>query len=268
MAFDGLQPSQIDPHHTPTIHRLARDGVTFARHHAVFPSVTRVNAASMVTGRHPGGHGLAGNTLVIREWDAHQAIPALAPELSRVAASTGRALLAPTLGEMLAPHRLTFGTVVGGTSGNAYVQHPLADRVGGAILHPEFSLPDEHHGRVVARFGAWPPKRSPELDRIHRVADVFLDYLVPEVNPDVALVWFPEPDTSQHAAGVGAASAVEAIVAADAELGRVLGELAARGVPRMCSWFRTMGTRRSRAGSSSRRSCARPAFRREIGRAA
>jgi len=47
-AFDGLQPSQVRPGLTPTIHRLARDGVTFARHHAVFPTVTRVNAASMV----------------------------------------------------------------------------------------------------------------------------------------------------------------------------------------------------------------------------
>ena len=102
-AFDGLQPSQIGPDRTPTIHRLASDGVTFARHHAVFPSVTRVNAASMMTGRHPGGHGLLGNTLVIRDWDPHRAIPALAPELRAVAASTGRTLLAPTLGEMLAP---------------------------------------------------------------------------------------------------------------------------------------------------------------------
>jgi predicted AlkP superfamily pyrophosphatase or phosphodiesterase len=47
-AFDGLQPSQVRPGLTPTIHRLARDGVTFARHHAVFPTVTRVNASSMV----------------------------------------------------------------------------------------------------------------------------------------------------------------------------------------------------------------------------
>ena len=83
---------------------------------------------------------------------------------------------------------------------------------------------------MVARFGAWPPKSSPEIGRIRRVADVLLDYLVPEVDPDVALVWFPEPDTSQHAAGVGRRPAVEALTAADAELGRVLGELSARGV--------------------------------------
>jgi arylsulfatase A-like enzyme len=229
-AFDGLQPSQITADRTPTIHRLARDGVIFARHHAVFPTVTRVNAASMMTGRHPGGHGLLGNTLVMRDWDPHRAIPALAPELRTVAEATGRVLLAPTLGEMLCPHGLTFGSVVGGTSGNAYVQHPRADQVGGAILHPEFTLPVHHHARMVARFGVWPPKRAPDLPRIRLAADVLLDYLLPEVDPDVALVWFPEPDTSQHAAGVGSTPAVEALVAADAQLGRILAELGGRGV--------------------------------------
>ena len=229
-AFDGLRPSQIRPDLTPTIHRLARDGVTFARHHAVFPTVTRVNAASMVTGRHPGGHGLLGNTLVVPDWHPHRAIPALEPELRAVAAATGRVLLVPTLGEMLHPHGLAFGTVVGGTSGNAYVQHPEAARVGGAILHPEFTLPARHHAPMLARCGAWPPKRSPELDRVRLVADVLLGYLLPEVDPDVALAWFPEPDTSQHAAGVGAPPAVEALRTADAQLGRILAELAERGV--------------------------------------
>jgi arylsulfatase A-like enzyme len=229
-AFDGLQPAQVRPDLTPTVHRLARDGVTFARHHAVFPTVTRVNAASMVTGRHPGGHGLMGNTLVVREWEPHRAIPALAPELGAIAEATGRVLLAPTLGEMLARHGLTFGSVVGGTSGNAYVQHPRAARVGGAVLHAEFSLPPEHHLRVVKRFGTWPPKRSPAIPLVRQTASVFLDYLVPELGPDVALVWFPEPDTSQHAAGVGSPPATEALAAADAELGRILAELGRRGV--------------------------------------
>ena len=229
-AFDGLQPSQVTPDRTPTIHRLASRGVTFARHHAVFPTVTRVNAASMMTGRQPGGHGLLGNTLVMRDWDPHRAIPALAPELRAVAEATGRVLLAPTLGEMLHSHGLAFGTVVGGTSGNAYVQHPRADRVGGAILHPEFTLPGHHHAPMVARFGVWPPKRAPDLTRIRLVADVLLDYLLPEVDPDVALAWFPEPDTSQHAAGVGSAPAVEALSAADTQLGRILTELGRRGL--------------------------------------
>jgi arylsulfatase A-like enzyme len=83
---------------------------------------------------------------------------------------------------------------------------------------------------MVARLGAWPAKRSPELGRIRQAADVMLGYLLPEVDPDVALVWFPEPDTSQHAAGVGSSPASAALAAADAELGRVLAELRRRGI--------------------------------------
>jgi arylsulfatase A-like enzyme len=230
VAFDGLQPSQIDPVLTPTIHRLAAHGVTFGRHHAVYPTVTRVNAASLVTGCHPGSHGLMGNTLVVPEWQPQRPVPALEPELRRLAEATGRVLLVPTLGELLHSRGLTFGSVVGGTSGNAYVQHPHAARSGGAVLHAEFTLPAGHYAPMVARFGGWPPKRAPELARIRKVGDVLLGYLLPEVDPDVALAWFPEPDTSQHAAGVGSRPAVEALAAADTELGRILEELRMRRV--------------------------------------
>jgi arylsulfatase A-like enzyme len=228
-GFDGLQPSQVSATLTPTIYRLATQGMTFARHHAVFPTVTRVNAASLVTGCYPGSHGLLGNTLVVPEWQPHRPMPALEPELRRLAEATGRVLLAPTLGELLSDCGLSFGTVVGGTSGNAYVQHPHAARTRGTVLHAEFALPPEHYAPMVARFGVWPPKRAPELGRIRQVADVFLGYLIPQVDPDVALVWFPEPDTSQHAAGVGSPPACEALAAADTELARILDELRRRG---------------------------------------
>src|SRR2546428_5176885 len=222
-AFDGLLPAQITAPATPTIHALITRGVVFNRHRAVFPTVTRVNVASMVTGRHPGGHGLLGNTLVIPELDRFRPMAALEPTLRRVAALPGgRVLLAPTLGELLAPAGLTFGSVVGGSSGNAYVQHPRAEQVGGAVLHAEFALPDRLYPAMIAQLGPWPPKRAPELARITRVGDALLEYLIPQVDPDVALVWFPEPDTSQHASGVGSVTAREALAAADAQLRRIL----------------------------------------------
>ena len=104
-AFDGLQPAQVSPSLTPIIHGLATDGVAFTRHHAVFPTVTRTNVASMVTGRHPGGHGLAANAVVVPEFRPGEVIDVLEPALVRLAAvSGGRVLLAPTLGEILAGH--------------------------------------------------------------------------------------------------------------------------------------------------------------------
>ena len=37
----------------------------FSAHHSVFPTVTRVNASSLVTGAYPERHGLMGNTIYI-----------------------------------------------------------------------------------------------------------------------------------------------------------------------------------------------------------
>ncbi|MCS5670217.1 MAG: alkaline phosphatase family protein, partial [Dehalococcoidia bacterium] len=58
-VFDGLQPAQVNTRLMPNLSAFAANGVTFVNHHAVFPSVTRVNCSSMVTGMDPGGHGLA-----------------------------------------------------------------------------------------------------------------------------------------------------------------------------------------------------------------
>ena len=221
-AFDGLQPSQVRRDLTPTIARLAaRRGDVRAPpcrvpdRHAGERGQHDDRAPSgwpRAPRKHAGGPRMA----------ASSGDPGPRARAGGARRSDGRVLLAPTLGEMLRPHGRTFGTVVGGTSGNAYVQHPRAARVGGAVLHPEFTLPADHHAPMVERLGPWPPKRSPETGRIRQAADVLLGYLLPDIDPDVALVWFPEPDTSQHAAGVGSPPAVEALTAADAALGRIL----------------------------------------------
>ena len=230
-AFDGLQPAQVSPGLTPVIHGLVMDGVVFTRHHAVFPTVTRTNVASMVTGRHPGGHGLAANAVVVPEFPPGEVIDALEPTLARLAAvNGGRVLLAPTLGEILAGHGRSYAAVVGGTSGNAYLQHPRAAATSGAVVHPDFSLPALHHEPIRRRFGPWPDKQVPSVGRIQRVADVLVRYVLPEVDPDVAMIWFPEPDTSQHAAGVGSSVAHEALREADAQLGGILATLQRQGL--------------------------------------
>ena len=96
VVFDGLQPSQVTPRRMPNLAAFASSGVAFQDHHAVFPTVTRVNAVSMLTGRYPGGHGLTANNLVVREFDPDRAIPAMRPQLAEVTKKTGKLLLAPT----------------------------------------------------------------------------------------------------------------------------------------------------------------------------
>ena len=221
-AFDGLQPSQVRSDLAPNLADFAAGGVTFSRNHPVFPTVTRINVASLVTGRHPGAHGLAGNTIVMRDYDENNVIEAMEPVLTRVAAKTGEVLLVPTLGDILHEHGEEFVAVGVGTSGNAYVQNPRAETLGGATIHPEFCLPRGLHDELVDRFGPWPEKETPNVSQMRRGADVLTEYVLAGRDPAVALIWFSEPDSSNHKAGVGSALSNRALAAADEQFGRII----------------------------------------------
>ena len=221
VVFDGLQPAQVRPELMPNLARFASEGVFFENHHPVFPSVTRINAASMVTGRYPGGHGLAANTMVARDYDPALVFSALEPVLEKIKATTGRVLLAPTLADILAPHGMEYTAIGVGTSGNAYVHNPNADAVGGATIHPDFTLPHPLHGRLAARFGAWPSETSPNTPRFDHAVRVLTEHILPERSPAVALIWSSEPDKAQHATGVGSETSDRAVREADERFGRI-----------------------------------------------
>ena len=57
-VFDGLRPDQVVPRRN--LSDLAAGVVIFANHHSVFPTVTRVNVSSMVTGLNSGTIGISG----------------------------------------------------------------------------------------------------------------------------------------------------------------------------------------------------------------
>ena len=120
VAFDGLQPSQIDPHRMPVLSKFADAGVRFSHNHSVFPSVTRTNAATIVTGVTPGKHGLTANKSIFPEYSDNQVVDALHPKLSEINQLTeGELLFVPTIGEVIREHDLQWVPVVGGTMGNA-----------------------------------------------------------------------------------------------------------------------------------------------------
>lgn len=222
VVFDGLQPAQVTPDLMPNLSRLASDGVTCANHHAVFPTVTRANVASIVTGHLPGAHGLTANTLVIPEFDPCRAFSALEPTLTEVAARHP-VLLQPTLGDILHRHGMEYIAVGAGTSGNAYLQNPNAESGGGgATIHPDFTLPRALHQELAQRFGEWPDRRGPSAPKMARVVDVVTQYVLEERRPAVAMMWLSEPDVSQHAHGVGSPEALAAIRESDRQFGRLL----------------------------------------------
>jgi arylsulfatase A-like enzyme len=228
-VFDGLQPAQVNPGLMPNLSFYAARGVTFSRHHPVYPTVTRANAASMVTGRVPGGHGLAANTLMVRDFDPGRTIPALEPQLAEVKRHIGQVLIAPTLADILSRHGEEYIAIGVGTSGNAYVHNPNADQSGGATIHPNFTLPEGLNQEIVARFGDWPAESRPNTSRMAHAVRIMTEYILAERHPRVALIWSSEPDKSQHDAGVGSDLSNQAVREADEQFGTLMRWLGAAG---------------------------------------
>lgn len=221
-VFDGLQPSQITPELMPNLSSFATQGVEFNNHHAVFPTVTRVNVASMQTGRYPGRHGLAANNLVIREFAPHQTTPALKGPLSQIKESLGQVLFAPTLGDFLGKTGREYVAIGIGSDGNAYLQNPNIMESGGATIHPEFCAPHTLHEELIERFGPWPEKQNPDTMRLAHAVHIMTEYILPERAPAVSMLWCSEPDSTQHLRGVGADGSVRALADADEQFGRLM----------------------------------------------
>src|SRR6266566_946925 len=62
-VWDGLRADDLTPEIAPNYFALARSGVVFADHHAVYPTFTMMNSASIATGTYPGAHGFYGNVV-------------------------------------------------------------------------------------------------------------------------------------------------------------------------------------------------------------
>src|SRR5688572_6981859 len=72
LVLDGLRPDYVTKDVMPNLHALAQRGVTFTNHHAVYPTVTRVNASSISTGAYPERHGILGNSVFFPRVDANR----------------------------------------------------------------------------------------------------------------------------------------------------------------------------------------------------
>src|SRR5262245_20636269 len=102
IVVDGLRPDFVTADAMPRLVRLAQRGVTFNAHHSVFPTVTRVNGASFVTGAYPETHGLLGNTVYVPSANPTRGLDTGRREnLEAIARAEGRLLTAPTLSEIL-----------------------------------------------------------------------------------------------------------------------------------------------------------------------
>jgi predicted AlkP superfamily pyrophosphatase or phosphodiesterase len=238
-VVDGLRPDSITAEDTPTLFRLRAEGVDFTDSHAVFPTVTRVNAAALSTGTQPGTNGLLGNQMFVPVVEPRRAFDTgnyhhLAA-LDRI--SGGRLLEAPTLAERLHARGLRLVGISSGSTGSSFLLNPRAPAGVGALVNgyidpgKTVAYPAEVSEAILTRFGPAPAKGAGRYDApVTWTQRVLREYVLPDLAPAVVLNWLTEPDHSQHHVGVGSPAAREALRHDDREIAQVLATLDALGL--------------------------------------
>jgi arylsulfatase A-like enzyme len=222
IALDGLRPDMVSAEATPNLAALAAAGTRFANARSVFPSETRVATPSLVTGCRPGGHGMVANTLFDAEVAPDRLLRTkLVADVLAMARGGESPLQRPSLGERLAGAGRSFALVSAGTAGAARLLHPAAERLGMFRWNVE-DVDGDTAAAMRDRFGATPPQVVPNIPRLRHLSRILLEHVLPELRPDVTLVWLSEPDISFHWGGLRAPHAREALLAADAIVGEVM----------------------------------------------
>ncbi len=127
VVVDGLRPDYVTAGVMPRLYRLGRRGVVFTAHHSVFPTVTRVNASSFVTGAYPETHGLlevtdnAGRVVPNAVWSSSAAgVAPIDPSTGMLTAlSGGQTTITATAGALMAQATITVsatGSLPGGST--------------------------------------------------------------------------------------------------------------------------------------------------------
>jgi predicted AlkP superfamily pyrophosphatase or phosphodiesterase len=208
VCCDGLGREWVRGETTPVLHDVARTSLWCAEHSAVFPSVTRVSAASVTTGCYPARHGLHGNRMGLFEDGRIVVRDVGSPDFrTHMRRATGGTLLVPALAERVAEAGgcIAFSNV---SPGAAYFLDP------------------EHFGHVYHRSGSYAPGGrhlggDEALAVSHDAAgdwamtQRFCAEVLCERRPAVAMIWLCDPDHTLHGVPLGSPAHAEALRGAE-----------------------------------------------------
>ncbi|MEX2642579.1 MAG: alkaline phosphatase family protein [Acetobacterales bacterium] len=227
VVFDGLRRDMLTPALAPNITTFIAGGCDFPRSRSVFPTETRVNTTSLASGARPTRHGIVANAFIDPTLPGAELFDT--SNLERLALAEriyeGRIVTATQMGEVMAGAGLKQASVSTGTVGNARLINARASVLGHATFSVhgvDASTAAAGYAAVAARLGPTPAKTMPGEALVRYGTDVLLAHILPEHAPDVATLWYAEPDTTYHYRGVGSEASRAATAAVDREFGRVL----------------------------------------------
>jgi arylsulfatase A-like enzyme len=223
-VLDGLRPDYVTPELMPNLHALAERGVFFEDHHSVFPTVTRVNAASIATGCYPAKHGLLANAVYFPQVSAAGLNTSDYRNLEKIDEATGGQLLtAPSLGEILEGAGKRLLVVSSGSPGAAMLLNRKAS--GAGIVNIGLIRPESLREPVLAALGAVPEDGMPNTQQNRWAVDAYLKLGLEQMKPDATVMWLSDPDHTAHTHGMGAPQTIAALKNVDGEIGRIVAAL-------------------------------------------
>ncbi|MGL4437945.1 MAG: alkaline phosphatase family protein [Bosea sp. (in: a-proteobacteria)] len=231
-VFDGLRPDMVTAALMPRLAAFAENSLWFREARSVFPSMTRVATSSIATGAPPSVHGVVGNAFYYPDVTRAHVLDTSRPDDVALAEAAigGPLLTAETFADLLAKAGRSFAVVHTGSAGSCYAINPRVKANGHwtfSVMGEEFTRTPEAVREVVARFGPLPPRTLPGIEETEYGARVFVEHVLGQIKPDVALVWFNEPDTSYHYRFLGSDDAHKALAAVDAAFGHILDAVSA-----------------------------------------
>lgn len=226
-VFDGLRPDLVTPELTPNILRLASRGTWFRQARSVFPSVTRVATSSIATGAPPIVHGIVGNAFYHGEAIPERLFDTSDAGLIRRAEAHhgGRLVAVDTFADVLARAGKRLAVVHTGSAGSAHFINPRARANGHwtfSMHGAEATQTPEAVAEALAAIGPLPERELPRLKELAYGGRLMSEHVLPTLRPDVALIWFNEPDTTFHYKGLGSPEARAGLAAADEAFGSIL----------------------------------------------
>ncbi len=230
IVLDGLRPDYVTPELMPNTYKVAQQGVWFDNNHSVFPTVTRVNAASIATGSYPESHGLMGNTIYFPEVDREKGLSTGdAENLMKIENATqGHLLTTKSMGEYLEDNGKQLLVVSSGSSGSAFLLNHKATGLG--LVNTELTLPESNAARVHQNLGKVPEDAVPNQARNQRAVDAYLLYGLDNEMADLTFMWLSDPDHTAHSRGIGHPDTNRALQLVDTQVGRILSAHKKRGL--------------------------------------
>ena len=227
VVWDGMRPDFVSEKNTPTLWRLAQNGVIFRNHHSVYPSSTIVNGTAIVTGEYPSHDGILANHVYRADIDARRSIDVENAEAVRTgdSVSAGRYVGVPTIAELLHARGDKTAIATAKTVGLLFDRHE--DLRHGQDIFAGHSISPGGITWLIKSLGAFPPGTDAAARDIW-TTKALTEFLWKDGVPTFSLLWLSEPDDTEHKTAPGAPAALAAMKSSDENLGRMLTALERR----------------------------------------